>query len=180
LEASFLTLEHEGAGMLDRAGVAAERRRFERYVDVRYERQSHELSVAVPPRAIDQSSLAEIAEAFHDLHRQTYGHDNRSEPVQLVSIRVSAIGAIPKLIIRDKPASSTDDPVKSRRQIWFRDSGAVEVPIYDRRRMASGPSLSGPIVIESIESTILVPPSWQARMDDDGFVLLTRRQGERR
>jgi hypothetical protein len=29
-------------------------------------------------------------------------------------------------------------------------------------------------VIESLESTILVPPGWQAKMNDDGFVLLTR------
>ncbi len=40
-------------------------------------RQSYELSVPVPPRAVDQAALAEIAEAFHDRHLQTYGHDNR-------------------------------------------------------------------------------------------------------
>ena len=43
----------EGAAMLDRAGVAPERRRFERSVDARYARQSYELSVPVPPRALD-------------------------------------------------------------------------------------------------------------------------------
>ena len=32
----------------------------------------------------------------------------------------------------------------------------------------------GPAVIESLESTILVPPAWQARMDDNGFIHLTR------
>ena len=88
--------------MLDRAGVAPERRRFERSIDARYERQSYELSIPVPARALDQAALSEIADAFHDRHRQTYGHDNRSEPVQLVSIRVAAIGAIPPLPIRDK------------------------------------------------------------------------------
>jgi N-methylhydantoinase A/oxoprolinase/acetone carboxylase beta subunit len=31
-------------------------------------------------------------------------------------------------------------------------------------------------VIESLESTILVPPGWQAEMNTDGFVRLTRRQ----
>ena len=48
LEAVFAALEKEGAAMLDRAGVAPERRRFERSVDARYERQSYELS---DPRA---------------------------------------------------------------------------------------------------------------------------------
>ena len=179
LEASFAALEREGGAMLDRAGVAPELRRFERSVDVRYERQSHELSVPVPAGAIDASSVAEIAAAFHDRHLQTYGHDNRSEPVQLVSIRVAAIGAIPPLVIRDRPASSQGVPIKSRRQVWFRETGMVDAAIYDRKRMCVGVEVSGPTVIESIESTILVPPNWQARMDEDGFVVLTRRKDAR-
>ena len=53
LEAVFAALEKEGAAMLDRAGVAPERRRFERSVDARYERQSYELPIPVPARALD-------------------------------------------------------------------------------------------------------------------------------
>ena len=50
LESVFAALEKAGAGMLDRAGMAPERRRFERSIDARYERQSYELSVPVPAR----------------------------------------------------------------------------------------------------------------------------------
>ena len=121
------------------------------------------------------TALAEIAEAFHDRHRQTYGHDNRGEPVQLVSIRVTAIGAIPPLLIRDKTAPSGTDAVKSQRQVWFRDTGSTSANIYTRSRMPAGLVAPGPAVIESLESTILVPPGWQARMREDGFVVLTRR-----
>jgi N-methylhydantoinase A/oxoprolinase/acetone carboxylase beta subunit len=32
----------------------------------------------------------------------------------------------------------------------------------------------GPAVIESLESTALVPPGWQAMMNADGFVVLSR------
>ena len=79
-------------------------------------------SIPVPPRALDTAALAEIAEAFHDRHRQTYGHDNRGEPVQLVSVRVAAIGAIPPLPIRDKTGACRHRRRSSRkRQVWFRD-----------------------------------------------------------
>jgi N-methylhydantoinase A len=125
---------------------------------------------------VDRSALAEIEAAFHDLHLHTYGHDNRSEQVQLVSIRVAAIGAIPPLVIRDKPVAARGDGIKSRRQVWFRGAGPVEAVIHDRKNMSPGPPLSGPLVIESTDSTILVPPDWQAQMNEDGFVLLTRRQ----
>jgi N-methylhydantoinase A len=176
LEAAFTALERKGGEMLDRAGVAPERRRFERSVDARYSRQSYELSVAAPSRPIDDAALEQIAVTFHDRHRQTYGHDNRGEPVQIVSVRVAAIGTIPPLLIRDVPASPGADPVKSTRQLWFRSTGAVDAAIYDRKRLSPGLAIVGPAVIESLESTILIPPEWQGQMSEDGFVLLTRRQ----
>ena len=127
----------------------------------------------VPPGVVDAAALGEIAAAFHDLHRRTYGHDNRSEPVQLVNVRLTAVGLTPPLTIRDKPAGVGTDAFKSKRPLWFRDVGAVDATVYDRRLMPAGLVAPGPAVIESLESTILVPPGWQARMDDDGFMLLT-------
>jgi N-methylhydantoinase A len=181
VEAAFAALERRGAAMLERAGVAPERRRFERSVDARYPRQSHELAVLVSARPIDPPALAEIAAAFHDHHLHTYGHDNRAEPVQIVSVRVAAIGATAPLAVRDAVARSGTDAVKAKRQVWFRATGAIDATVYDRKRMPAGLQLAGPAVIESLESTILVPPGWQAKMNEDGFVLLTRlQQGARR
>jgi len=180
LEAAFAALEKKGAAMLERAGVAPERRRFVRSVDARYPRQSHELEVPVACGSIHAATLALIAEGFHQRHLQTYGHDNRSEPVQVVSARLAAIGATAPLTIKDTVANRGTDPVKAKRQVWFGETGLIEAAIYDRKRMAAGVKLAGPVAIESLESTILVPPGWQAVMDEHGFVLLTRlRQGAR-
>jgi len=174
VEAAFADLEHKGDAMLDGAGVAHARRRFERSVDARYRRQSYELAVPVARGRVDHATLAKIAEDFHHRHRVTYGHDNRTEPVQIVSLRVAAIGEIPPLAVRDVPEPAAADALKSRRKLWFRQNGAVEAAIYDRRYMRSGLALTGPAVIESLESTILVPPGWAASVNDDGFVLMTR------
>jgi N-methylhydantoinase A len=174
VEAAFAALEQRGDAMLAQAGVAAERRRFERSVDARYRRQSYELMVPVGAGPVERATLTIIAAAFHARHRQTYGHDNRDEPVQIVSVRVAAIGAIPRLIVRDTPAAAGSDAVKSRREVWFRETGAVEASVYDRSRMAAGMEVVGPAVIESLESTILVPPAWKAQMNEDGFVVMAR------
>ena len=159
--------------MLDRAGTPPERRAFERTVDARYIRQSYELSVPVANGAFDAAALAKAASDFHDRHRQTYGHDNRGEPVQLVSLRVAAIGRIPALAIRQEPARS-GDPVKGRRRLFARGRAPAEAVVLDRSRMPAGYAVDGPAVIESLESTILTPAGWQAAMDADGFVRLTR------
>ncbi|HKD56311.1 MAG TPA: hydantoinase/oxoprolinase family protein, partial [Hyphomicrobiaceae bacterium] len=152
LEAVFAALEQQGGAMLDRACIAPEQRRFERSFDARYERQSYELAVPVAPRVLDQAALGEIAEAFHVRHRATYGHDNRAEPVQLVSARVTAIGTMPPLAIRRKPAPAGSDALKGHRRVWFRDAGEASARIYQRARMPAGVVCAGPAVIESLES----------------------------
>ena len=79
-------------------------------------------------------------------------------------------------MIRDTVARSGTNTIKAKRQVWFRETGVIEAAIYDRKRMPAGLEIAGPVVIESLESTILVPPGWEAKMNEDGFVLLTRLQ----
>ena len=151
MEAAFAALESEGAGMLDRAGVSADRRQFVRTIDARYERQSYELSVPAPDGAITPASLGLIADAFHARHAQTYGHDNRAEPVQLVNLRVSAIGVIPPLCVRQEPAPSGTTFIKTSRPVTFRGAGASMAAVADRARMPGGATLAGPAIIEALE-----------------------------
>lgn len=179
LAAAYGELEVQGRGMLERAGVARDRWRFDRGVDARYARQSYELYVPVPDPPFNAETVAEIADSFHERHRQTYGHDNRGEPVQLVNVRLTAVGEIPSLAIRQQTGDAGQDVVKARRVVWFRGSGAGEADVLDRARLPAGFERAGPVVIESLESTILVPPGWRVRVDQDGFVLLARaKQGE--
>ncbi len=168
IEAAYQEMEAEGAAMLDRAGMPPDRRQFERSLDARYARQSYELNVSASREKFDAAALAEVSEAFHTRHKQTYGHDNRTEPVQIVSLRLSAIGKIPSLAIRQSPANS-GDPVKGTRLMR-----GINGPVLDRAKMPSGYSVEGPAAIESIESTISVPKGWQAGMDGDGFIRLLR------
>ena len=174
LEEAFAALEAEGCRMLERAGVSAARRSFLRQVDARYARQSYELLVPAPARRLDGDAIAEIANAFHARHALTYGHNNETEPVEIVSLRLTAIGAIPPLVIRQQPAAANSEARIGRRIVFFRLTGAVEADIYERSRMPADLTVRGPVVIESLESTALVPPGWRATMDGDGFLLLAR------
>jgi len=92
--------------------------------------------------------------------------------VQIVGVRLAAIGAIAgaSSCATSRARRAPCDQVGA--QLWFRETGPSTPRIYDRRRMPAGLALAGPVVIESLESTILVPPRWHARMNEDGFVLL--------
>ena len=138
LETAFRAMETEGSAMLERASIDAGRRRFDRSVDARYAGQSYELNVPVAGGAVDAAAIDGIAEAFHARHAQTYGHDNRAEPVQFVSLRVAAIGIIPPLTIRQQPAAAGTPSAKPPRDVWFRSTGTVEAQVHDRARIAEG------------------------------------------
>ena len=153
----------------------------------RYERQSYELAVPVAGKVLDAAALAGVAEAFHDRHRLTYGHDNRGEPVQLVSVRVTAIGAIPTLTISTSPAAAGDaaDAIKAAA------AGLVPRHWAPRRPPSTiagtcRPALlaPGPAVIEVARSPPFSSPRpGRPEWTTSGFVHLTRapspRCGER-
>ena len=174
LAVAFEALAMEGRAMLDRAGVPEDRQRLIRTVDARYGRQSYELVVPVPEPPFGPDVMDRIAEAFHARHAQTYGHARPDEPVQLVNVRLSAIGEIPAVRLGQSTGDGAAD--KGSRTVWFRHHGEHMATVLRREAMAAEQTVVGAAVIESLESTILVPPGWSARMDADGFVHLDRRE----
>jgi N-methylhydantoinase A len=173
LEAAYKDLEAEARRMLARTGIDESEWLLERTADLRYIRQAYELNVAAPG-TIDTAALTAFADGYHDKHELTYGHANRSERVQIVTLRLSAAAKLPGLTLAQKiSAAAGGGSEKARRPVWFEGTGRVETPVHERDRMAPGDSLAGPAVIESLDSTIVVPPGWTARMDDRGFVLMT-------
>jgi N-methylhydantoinase A len=165
-------MELTGREMLDAAHVPHERQTLLRQADVRYQRQAYELTVPVAAGVINRATLEELAAAFHTRHQQTYGHANRAEPVQLVNLRLTALGRLPSLKFV-QPADAEFAGTRSR-DVWFAASGFAPTPAYWRDALASGTEIAGPAIIEAMDSTILVPPGWQARVVEFGYVRLTR------
>ncbi len=168
----FAAMEVAGAAMLDAAKVPVERRALVRMADVRYRRQAYELTVPVAEGPIDRAALDALAESFHARHLQTYGHANRAEPVQLVTLRLTAVGRREDLQL-SRPGDAAAARVRTRR-VWFPATGFVDTDVYWRDGMVAGTVLSGPIVVEALDSTVVVPPGWTIAVDSMGFFRLTR------
>jgi N-methylhydantoinase A len=164
-------MEQAGRDMLRAARVPAERQVLLRQADVRYRRQAYELTVPIADGAITRATLDALAEAFHARHEQTYGHANHAEPVQLVNLRLTALGRRPEVVLAQR-----GDPAQARvrsRDVWF--GGAfVTAPVHWRDGIVAGTEFAGPAVIEAMDSTVVVPPGWQAKIDQLGYVRLVR------
>ncbi|WP_248897187.1 hydantoinase/oxoprolinase family protein [Haloplanus halobius] len=171
LQLRFERLERERRERLEGEGYPAERRRFERAVDLRYRGQSFDLRVPVPGDELDGDALDAIAERFHERHERRYGHASPDEPIELVTIRSRARGLV------DPPDLSMDcggetDPVPRTTRKTVMDDERRATPVYDRAALGVGATLDGPAVVEGVESTAVVPPGATATVDDLGNVVI--------
>ncbi|MEJ0019545.1 MAG: hydantoinase/oxoprolinase family protein [Acetobacteraceae bacterium] len=168
-------MEQAGREMLQAARVPVEQQALLRMADVRYRRQAYELTVPIADGPVTRASLEALAEAFHARHEQTYGHANRSERVQLVNLRLTALGRLPDLTLAQR-ADVASARVRQR-EVWFPEVGFVPTPVHWRDGLVPGTSLAGPLVVEALDSTTVVPPGWEVRIDEHGYMHLTRRRG---
>ncbi len=133
-----------------------------RFVEARYEGQSHEM-------LLPYEGDARLKETFDSRHRQVYGYSS-NDRVQVVNIKLRATVERPKL-----PRLAAPPPIASRtrgrREVSL--AGRVfKAPVYQRDQLRTGDGGSGPCVIEEYDSTLVVNPSWAWRAESFGTRLV--------
>jgi N-methylhydantoinase A len=178
LVALFSDYEAQGASRLAREGVDPSQQRLIRTLDLRYRGQSHELTVTVPAGALTPQDMARTLEQFHAAHTRAYGYAAREDPVELVNVRLTAVGvsAKPQLKALAHGTGDVRQAVKGSRPVWFAEiSGFASCPVIDRHGLRDGDRIAGPAVIEELDSTTVVHPGYEVRVDQFGNLLLGQR-----
>ena len=174
LEQTFRELEAQGRETLGREGMAEAAMEFRRQADLRYVGQSHELTLPLTTEALGPAQLEQLLEQFHRTHDRAYGFSAPGEDVELVSVRLSAIGQIAKPALAPLAKATEEATAKGHRPVYFAESeGYVDCPVYDRYALGAGAIVRGPAIIEEIDSTTVVHPHYQVRIDDLGQMVLT-------
>jgi N-methylhydantoinase A len=171
IAAAVRAMEADGLAMLEAAGVPPGRRALQRLADSRDRRQAYELTVPMQDGPVTEETLRALSAAFHAKHRQTYGHANEREPVQLVNLRLTALGRQPALTLA-QPTGGGARAARERTAIF----GGVpqRTRVLWREGLAAGAAVPGPAVIEALDSTTVVPPGWTARVAEHGLLRITR------
>jgi N-methylhydantoinase A len=165
---TFAALERRAAEWFDREGIAPGGRAVRRSVDMRYAGQNYELPVAFPDGPAGPALLKDLAAAFERAHEQLYGYTAAEEPIQAVTFRLEATGAVRRAEIRAHPAAATEAgaAVVARRDVWLAEAGGlVDCPVLDRARLGPGHRVAGPAVIEQMDATTLLLPGQRAAVD---------------
>jgi N-methylhydantoinase A len=173
LAAELGTLEAAALATLASAGVAEDKRQLVRSADVRYRRQAYELTLAMGDGPVTAETLERLAADFHERHAQLYGHCDRDETVHLVNIRLAAVGRMSAIDIAHR--GSVEGRNAKSRSVWFEDAGFVDAKVVWRDALGTESRIAGPAIVESFDSTIVIPPQWIARSDARGFLHIVRK-----
>ena len=172
LAAEFAPLEAAARTWLEGEGIAPEDRVLERQLDMRYEGQNYELPVPCGEVALEIESLRR---AFLAAHQQAYGDAADDEPIQVVNLRVRAIGRVPPLRWPAGPPAGPD-PAAARagaRAAFFEEAGGfVETPLYAREHLRPGHRIAGPAIIEQMDSTTILAPGQAAEVHPTGVLTI--------
>jgi N-methylhydantoinase A len=175
LEALFEDFTREGEARLERDGVPPAERRMLRSADLRYHGQSFELPVTVPPGPLTATDVERLRRDFHAQHERAYGYAAPEDAVELVNVRLAAIGVTPKPRRAPLPegGSSAAPALKGRRDVWFAEvDGFRATRVLDRGKLLRGNLIDGPAIVEEPDARTLVQPGRSAAVDHHGTLEL--------
>jgi len=163
----FAALERQGRARM--AGWYTGEVAVLRSADMRYGEQVFE--IAVPLDGVDWAAAElgpQLRAAFHARHRALFTYDLPEEEVVLVNARVAVVGRLPAVASAARLAGEPAVPAGERRIRLEADECVV--PVFRFEALAPDQPLSGPAIVESGTTTVLLRPGDTARMDRRGWL----------
>jgi N-methylhydantoinase A len=135
--------------------------------DCRYVGQSHELTLPITGTPSDAGVVEQLAAAFNAEHTRLYGYA-ADAPIELVTLRATARLATARPPIRvDKVVAKSKTAPRTHRDVHFPAIGLVKTAVYDRDAIAEGTTMTGPLIVEQMDTTTVVFPG--QRVERDAF-----------
>ncbi|HLJ58991.1 MAG TPA: hydantoinase/oxoprolinase family protein [bacterium] len=175
LEGEFLELEKRAKSWFlseVRGGELTAQHYLLRTADMRYLGQAFEINVALPSKIGD---LREVLEAFHARYLAIYGYSDADATVELVNIRSTVVGVVPKPRLSWDRQSYRPGGRKgstASREIQF-DHKPWVARVFDRSDLAPDASFEGPAIVEQYDTTTFVPPGFVVTADRHGNLIGT-------
>ncbi|WP_197082763.1 hydantoinase/oxoprolinase family protein [Bradyrhizobium sp. LTSP885] len=166
----FESLKAEGAARLEADGIAPDDRQFELSADLRYRGQAFELSVPWGEISLDDDGIGEIGLRFHAQHAQRFSYASPEDAIELVTLRLAAIGRMARPQISAEQPSHTDSPTAGRRSVYVNGQWQ-DVATWRRDAIRDSLEIVGPAIVEEDYTAVYVAPGWSLARGRDGHLV---------
>ena len=147
-------------------------------MDMRYLGQAHEVRLEIPgrlARKVGVSTLAELVGLFHERHHELFGHSSPDAEVEFITLWTTAIGPMAKTAMREIAEGTSDGRrayKKDRRAYYAELGGYVDCPTYERSLLGANDAITGPAIVEQMDTTIVLPPGQTGSVDRFGNMMV--------
>jgi N-methylhydantoinase A len=173
VNAGFAQLRAQGEAWIEGEIGPGAKAVFEWSADLRYVGQNFELILPLPAATVFPDTLDELLRSFHGRHREFYGYDMPEQGVEIVNLRLVVTAA------RDVPppeppprGGNLVQALAETRSVWFPETGFTSTPVYKRELMPVGTGFDGPLIVEQMDTTTVVPPRSRFEIDPTGTLRL--------
>ena len=145
-------------------------------IDLRYHGQNYELNVPLDDSECTNATLVELERRFHAIHEANYGFSSQKELVQVVNLRVKAIGRLSCPDLQTGYNGAAGKPYATR-QVMFAKGDWRKASLYRRDTFTVGQVINGPAVIEQMDATTIVFPGDLCEVDAWGNMIIRLGKG---
>ncbi|WP_033288927.1 hydantoinase/oxoprolinase family protein [Amycolatopsis jejuensis] len=142
----------------------------DRLLDLRYRGQRFELRIRIPDGDLTEDLLAETRARFHAEHKRTYGRAGTDDLVEPVNLRVRGRLPTPVSISDFLDLPAANETSATTRDCRFTET--VSTPVIGRAALGTEP-VDGPMIIEDMDATTLVPPGARVHRDRFNNIVIT-------
>ena len=166
-------LRTQGRVTLAAEGYTPDAVSYDLKADLRYLGQSSELTIRCRGEQLDVATMAALREDFQTAYHETFGYSN-DEPLELVNLRLAARGRNSARLDfgRIHVAQAAQAGASGVRAVSFaRGEPLIETSLIARSAVTTE-WRAGPLIIESYDTTVVVPPQVRVRADAIGNLIL--------
>jgi N-methylhydantoinase A len=177
LTAVYSHMEEATLADLESNGARRDAVTLYREIELRYRGQVHEVRVPVPAGELRSAQVREILADFEQRYNRRYGEGAayRRAGIEARTFLVRGVGRLLKPAQRPAALGGPDPAAarSSERPVYFRELGGfAPTPVYRREALTPGNIVPGPAVIEAVDTTVLLHPGQDARVDGWANLLL--------
>jgi N-methylhydantoinase A len=172
----FASLRHVQAEMAQESFASLnfkDQAEVQTQLDIRYVGQEFTLSVPISREMLESDDRSAIRRAFDSLYEHRYQHSSPDEPVEVVNVRVAAVGKRVALAFPRIGKGAEARPARTRKVYFDDTSTPVMSPVYKREELPAGSSFKGPAIVQEHGTTTVLFAGDACTVAETGELIIT-------